>query len=139
MIARLAPWAAQQAGVNLLENPESLKNRIVKLAVEFSERYNVDVIAVVAHRETNYDLHLHIIFSETREVVLKKNTSGREAARKKREAIAKIRTDLKRQGKSATNKEVGRVYLDLIQSGALTDPASEPATVVEYRRFRSPQ
>ena len=135
MIIRLTPWIALEAGKALLSDSMEFKKKILRLAKEFSDRYEVDVVGVVAHRETEHDLHLHLIFSRTREQIRSRAMSQREIARRRKQAMEGIRAEQKVAGRPATNREISRIYSERVKSGAISDLATE-AKYIEYQRFK---
>ena len=82
LYARLPPWLAKVVG-SVLESKVDIGKFILRGIVEefakaFSDEVGVDVIGIAVHRENDEDLHVHLVFSETREVTQPIKRSGRE-------------------------------------------------------------
>ncbi len=138
ILARVPPWTASELGEEILSEPSRLKQRVEELSAWFSERYNVDAIAAVVHRESAHDLHVHLLFSRTREVVLRLKPSGREAAARKKLLSAAARKALKAKGEPSTNREISRYVADAVAAGEMQDPQAE-IMIVENRRCEDPK
>ena len=136
MLARLTPWTAIHAVPVLIEDRERLCDCVVKIAADFSKRYNVDVIGVVAHRESPHDLHVHLVFSETRERVIAKKKSRRVLQAEKKQAHEAIRAKLREAGMSATNKTVAGVLAEETAKGQWKHLAEKTRFMVEYHRVQ---
>lgn len=81
---RLPPWLARVVGEKWAnaepEALDSLKVAIVELAEEVADEMGWNVVAVAAHRETNWDFHLHIILTPSIEVEIPREFSKRAEA-----------------------------------------------------------
>lgn len=97
LYARLTPWVAQVVGEKLEsmgdDGKRALQDILTKLARELEDELGVDVVGLAVHREKDGDLHVHFIFSLTREIVVEKDIAKREfealisaTARQRREA-----------------------------------------------------
>lgn len=97
LYARLTPWVAQVVGEKLEamgdEGRHALQELLTKLAGELGAELGVDMVGLAVHREKDGDLHVHFIFSLTREKPVEKNIAKREfealisaTARQRREA-----------------------------------------------------
>ena len=140
ILARLPPWVGTTVAPILLSDPKSLKDRLVRLCEEFSERYNVDVVGAVVHRESDFDMHVHLVFSQTRESVIEKKQGTRRMRVEIKKVRDTIRADLRSQGKPTTNKAVATVFKELKQTGALALRLDSVNTTesVRYERVRRP-
>ncbi|MEI8309541.1 MAG: hypothetical protein WCH98_02175 [Verrucomicrobiota bacterium] len=140
ILARLPPWVGSTVAPTLLEDPLALKKRLVRLCEEFSNRYNVDVVGAVVHRESDYDLHVHLVFSQTRERVRPKKLGVRKMRDEIKKVRDRIRADLRSHGKPATNKAVAAVFKEMEESRILTQMLN-PVRMTEsvrYERIRQP-
>ncbi|MBE2203927.1 MAG: hypothetical protein IAE94_06295 [Chthoniobacterales bacterium] len=118
LYARLTPWMAKVVGEKLEsmgdEGKRALQEVLTKLAGELGTELGVDVVGLAVHREKDGDLHVHFIFSLTREKPVEKDIAKREfealisaTARRRKEAGEKmgfkklrklVREDLTTQG-----------------------------------------
>lgn len=135
ILARLPPWEGSTVGPELLSDPVQLKKRLVKLCEDFSHRYNVDVVGAVVHRESNHDLHVHLVFSQTRERTRPKKMQVRDMRVEKKKIHDEIRAELRSQGKPATNRTVSMVFKKKEQAGELSHRFGE-TDFVWYERIR---
>ena len=101
LYARLTPWMAQVVGEKLEamgdEGKRALQELLTKLAGDLGAELGVDVVGLAVHREKDGDLHVHFIFSLTRERLEKKKIAKREfealisaTARSRKEAGEKM-------------------------------------------------
>jgi hypothetical protein len=134
IISRLPPWTALEVGESLAKDNNKLSQKTVDLSDWFSERYNVDVIAAVVHRESDHDLHVHMVFSRTREVAVSRSPSARQISSRKKALNREAREMLKAAGKPATNREVARLVQQWIAEKRKPDPTAE-YRLVENRRY----
>lgn len=134
MLARLPPWVALEMSSGLLADPSALREKVMDLAQNFSARYNVDVLGAVVHRESEYDLHIHLIFSRTREITIRKKASARLVAERRKIECDKIRTILKQSGKPYPNTIVSELLKEGIARGEI-QPLDREEVIVENRRY----
>ncbi len=140
ILARVPPWVGFTAGPALLDQPRGLKERLVRICEEFSNRYNVDVIGAVVHRESDYDLHIHLVFSQTRERVRPKKLGARKMREEIKKVRDRIRADLRSQNKPATNQAVSAVFKQIEETGSLLRWLESVGTTesIRYERIKDP-
>lgn len=134
MLARLPPWVAFEISKDLMADPTALREKVVELARNFSDRYDVDVLGAVVHRESEHDLHVHLIFSRTREVTIRKKAPARLIAARRKIACDRIRKILKRAGKPHPNKIVSELLEKRIARGRV-QPLDTDEVIIENRRY----
>lgn len=107
---RLTPWLAQVVASNLekrgSEGKEDLTRILKEFAKSFSAELGVDVVGIAVHRENHRDLHVHLVFSETREVSIETKRSNRALKSMVRQVASARIQKAKAEGK--TGKEIGR-------------------------------
>jgi len=135
IMARLPPWSGREVGPVLLNDPDGLRTRLKRICADFSERYNVDVVGAVVHRESDHDLHIHLVFTQTRERIVTRKTSVREVRSRKKAALDQIRAERKKAGKPATNRDVARIFNERVKAGDYLDPYLN-SQFVEYQRIK---
>lgn len=141
ILARVAPWVGSTAGTTLLDHPLGLKDRLLRICNEFSDRYNVDVVGAVVHRESDYDLHIHLVFSQTRERVSPPKKKGvRKTRREHQEIRAKIKAELRGRDEPATNQAVSVIFKRMEEDGSLSKSLSSAGVKesVRYERIKDP-
>jgi len=109
LYARATPWLAEVVGAKLEamgdEGRKLLEKVVVELADEFSEVLGVDTIGIAVHREKAGDLHVHLIFSESRE----KEVESDLAVRKFEALVSGVARQRMRDGDSRGFKELRKV------------------------------
>jgi hypothetical protein len=133
IMVRVPPWVGRVVGAELLNQPDSLRAKVLKLCAEFAERYDVDVVGAVVHRESDYDLHVHVVFSKTREKVDERKLGTCAIRERAKQARGEIRAELRANGSPATNAAVSAIFKERkIQQKLET----EEEEIVRYERRR---
>ena len=135
LYSRLPPWLATVVGDVLErrgdEGLEELVHIVREFADAFAEEAKVDVVGVAVHRENDRDLHVHLVLSESREVVFPKKTSKRFLERRAREISAERIAERKAAG--VTGAEVGR---NKVMKEVRAELAGAQEMKVEMRRAK---
>ena len=85
---RLPPWVGEAAGRDL--DATDLQNAADEIALRFSEETGKRVLGVSIHRESGYDLHVHLIYTDIVEGVREMDPPGKDYAKKLLAAQNKI-------------------------------------------------
>lgn len=128
LYSRLPPWLAKVVG-SVLESKGEMRKFILRGIVEqfataFSAEVEVDVIGIAVHKENDDDLHVHLVFSETREIthpikiserelnaqvkeLAKERIAERKAAGMSGASVGrnKVRQEVRKELEAGTNKE----------------------------------
>jgi hypothetical protein len=110
LYSRLPPWLAKVVGSTLETQRDIGKIKLIGIITEFAKAFSdevgVDVIGIAVHRENDADLHVHLVFSETREITQPIKRSGRELKAQVKQIAEERIAHRKADGK--TGSSVGR-------------------------------
>jgi hypothetical protein len=118
------------------EGVELLQNVVIDLAGEFAAEVNVDVVGIAVHRENDTDLHVHLIFSPSREVALEKRLLAKATAA----AVAKqIATELATERQEKGLPPLGRNRLRELARQKMKAQKLNMECSIERQRRRFPR
>ena len=130
IFARLPPWIAVAAGEDLHRN--DLEKAVKKVALAFAKETGMKVLGASVHRETDHDLHVHLIVSKVGRMTIQKEPYTpsyiKTILTKQRK---KIRADLTARGVELTRKNINEEMLRQREAGEIEDPNNR--IVTEYR------
>jgi len=139
LYSRLSPWLAKVVSSSL-ESQGAIGKFILRGIVEefanaFSAEVGVDVIGIAVHRENDEDLHVHLVFSETREITHPIKRSGRDLkAQVKKLAETRI---AERKAAGMTGPSVGRNNVMNEVRKELEAGTKEETVMMREKRSRS--
>lgn len=133
---RLPPWIALVMRKKMIAQREDLVVAMSKIGSEFQKRFGVDTLGVAVHSEADHDLHVHIVFSQCREIPKRKYRHKVKDRRRLWKALNdSVRTELKLANKPFGNRAVHREVAARIKKGQVEDP-DEIENVFVYQRRR---
>ena len=130
IFARLPPWIAVAAGEDLHRN--DLDKAVKKVALAFSRETGMKVLGASVHRETDHDLHVHLIVSKVGRMAIQKKPYAPSSLKPiLREQRKKIRVDLTARGVKLTRKNINEEMLRQREAGEIEDLNNR--IVTQYR------
>lgn len=123
--ARIPPWVAIAAGKDL--NPDDLAKAVEEVAVKFFEETGKRVLAANVHRESEHDLHIHLIYTDIVESEIEVDAHPKSSASKiltnqRKLATANLQADgIVKPNRKQKQEELERLW----QSGELHDPSAK--------------
>ena len=137
LYARLPPWFGKAAGKDL--STEDLDGLADEIGLKFEAETGKRVLAISFHRETGYDLHVHIIFTDIVEAVRETEAPGKDYVKKLLTDQRKVvRARLVDDGVPKPSRLQIQAKLDAMwESGKLQNP-SKPKTQRFYFREALP-
>lgn len=135
--ARIPPWVGGVAASEL--SPRELKEIIQEVAEGFSRETGFRVLSANIHRESSYDLHIHLVYTDLVVVEREEEPYKPETLRKMLGPLKKVAKSNLVRSESPSSKVDVEVELErMFEAGEAEDPR-KLKTTHEYQRIELPE